>query len=296
MNRDLTERLESAMVNSGLVKSLANPLYKLLNKWFQETPLHPLKLFLNGTWLEHPLHPLLTDVPVGAWTVALLLDLIALIWKVPNLGLASGIALGLGVLAALGAIAAGLMDYMDVDPPEKAVGFVHGIINIVATLLLAIAFFMLWGSNWQIDGANFVVALVGYLLVSFGAFLGGSLVFRMGVMIDRNAYRSGPKDFTPALALGDLPENQLKRVEVKGEPILLLRRGDKIYAIGAVCSHYGAPLEEGKLVGNTVQCPWHASRFALEDGSVKAGPTTAPVPAYDVQVVNGQVQVRRAKS
>ncbi len=295
MKRDLTERLESAFINSSLVKGLANPIYKFLNSLFQETPLHPLKLFLNGTWLEHPLHPLLTDVPVGAWTVALLLDLVALIFRVPNLGLASGIALGLGVLGALGAIAAGLMDYMDVDPPEKAVGFVHGIVNIIATVLMAVAFFMLWTSNWLIDGANFIVALVGYLIVAFGAYLGGSLVFRMGVMINRDAYSSGPKDFTPALALQDLPENRMKRVEVKGQPILLLRRGDKIYAIGAVCSHYGGPLDEGKLVGNTVQCPWHYSRFALEDGSVKEGPTTSPVPAYDVQVANGQVQVRRKK-
>jgi nitrite reductase/ring-hydroxylating ferredoxin subunit/uncharacterized membrane protein len=295
MKRDLTERLESAFVNSGLVKALANPLYDFLNKLFQETPLHPLKLFLNGTWLEHPLHPLLTDIPVGAWTVALVLDLIALIFGVTSLGLASGIAIGLGVLGALGAIAAGLMDFMDVDPLEKAVGFVHGISNIIATVLFAISFFMLWASNWHIDLANFIVALVGYLILTLGAFLGGSLVFRMGVMINRDAYQAGPKDFTPALALTDLPENQLKRVEVKGQPVLLLRRGTKIYAIGAVCSHYGGPLEKGKLLNNSVQCPWHYSHFSIEDGSVKEGPATSPVPAYDVQVVNGQVQVRMRK-
>jgi nitrite reductase/ring-hydroxylating ferredoxin subunit/uncharacterized membrane protein len=296
MKRDFTEVFENVFINSGLVKGLANPVYDLLNKWFQETPLRPLKLFLNGSWLEHPLHTVLTDVPVGAWTVAILLELLALVLNIQGLGLASGLAIALGVLAALGAILAGLMDFMDVDPPEKAVGFVHGLANTVATILLAIAFVMLWRSNWVIDGANFGVALVGYLLLTFGAYLGGSLVYRMGVMVNRNAYRSGPKDFTPALALSDLPDNQLKRVEVKGQPVLLLRRGDRVYAIGAVCSHYGGPLEKGKLMSKTVQCPWHYSRFSLDDGSVKEGPTTAPVPAYDVQVANGQIQVRLKRS
>jgi nitrite reductase/ring-hydroxylating ferredoxin subunit len=59
-----------------------------------------------------------------------------------------------------------------------------------------------------------------------------------------------------------------------------------------VCSHYGAPLEEGKLVDETIQCPWHLSRFSLLDGSVKEGPACAAVPCYDVKIMNGQVQVK----
>lgn len=79
---------------------------------------------------------------MGAWTVTILLDLIALIFDVPGLGLAAGIATGLGVLAALATIAAGLMDWMDVDPPEKAVGLTHGILNTFATFLFAFSFLM----------------------------------------------------------------------------------------------------------------------------------------------------------
>ena len=295
MKRDISERLATAAANSGLLKGVADPLYDLLNKLLQETPLRPLKLLANGTWLQHPLHPLLTDVPVGTWTLAILLDLIALIFALPNFGLASGIAIGLGVLAAIAAIATGFSDWMDVDPPEKALGMLHAILNITATILFAIAFFMLWGSNWAITWPNFVVALAGYLIITVGAFVGGDLVFRMGTMVNRNAYRSGPKDYVTALAATDLPENQLKRVELKGQPILLLRRGDKIYAVGAVCSHYGGPLEKGKAIDNTVQCPYHYSRFSLEDGSVKEGPSSSPVPAYETQVVGGQIQVRMRK-
>jgi nitrite reductase/ring-hydroxylating ferredoxin subunit len=136
------------------------------------------------------------------------------------------------------------------------------------------------------------IALVGYVLVSGGAYLGGGMVFHMGVMINRNAYRNGPSEFKPAMAEKDLVEGKPQRVEVDGQPILLLRTKSVIYAVGAVCSHYGAPLEEGKLVDETIQCPWHLSRFSLLDGSVKEGPACAAVPCYDVKTVNGQVQVK----
>ena len=292
MKRDLAGRVETAMIKSSAAKRVAAPLDALLNRCFQTTALRPLKLFLNGTWLGHPLHPLLTDVPIGAWTVAILLDLIALFFDLPALGLAAAIATGLGVLAALAAAAAGLMDWMDVDSPEKSVGVTHGILNTSATVLFAISLVIRWQSHWRPTLGAFLVALVGYLVVSVGAYLGGGMVFRMGVMINRNAYRKGPDDFLPALAVAALQEGQPQRVEVSGQPILLLRSGERIYAIGAVCSHYGAPLEEGKVQGDTIQCPWHLSRFALDDGSVCEGPACAGVPAYEVRVINGQAEIK----
>jgi hypothetical protein len=133
MNRDITEAAESAIIKSKLVKRISGPIDSILNRCFQTTPLRPIKLFLNGSWLGHPLHPLLTDIPVGAWTLTLLFDLVGLIFHLPQLGIASSIAAAVGIAAALGAAAAGLMDWMDIDPAEKSVGAVHAIIN---TLLL----------------------------------------------------------------------------------------------------------------------------------------------------------------
>ena len=291
MKRDLSERLESAIVGSRLVKRAAGPVDSWLNGLFQNAPLRPIKLFLNGGWLGHPLHSVLTDAPIGAWTLALLLDLVAFL-SGASLGLAAGLAAGLGVAAALPTIAAGLMDWLDVNPPEKSVGAVHAVANGIATLLFALSFAMRWREHWQTTPAAFLVALGGYLLLIGGSYLGGSMVYRMGVLINRNAYRSGPEDFSSALASVELPEGKPKRVEVEGQPILLVRSGEKLFAVGAVCSHYGAPLEEGKLVDGTIQCPWHASRFALEDGSVREGPACAPLPSYEVRVAGGQVQVK----
>ena len=295
MKRDLTERIEKTLTGSGLIRGIAGGLDKIMNALFLNSPLKPLKTFLNGTWLEHPLHPVLTDVPIGAWTVAILLDLIALIFGVQNLGLASGIAIGLGVLGALGAIITGLMDWMDINPPELAVGVTHGLINIAATGLFAVSFFILWSRNWTIGLADFIPALAGYLTVSVGGYLGGSLVFRQGVMINRDAYQHGPDKFVPVLRMDELPDNTLKRVDAKGRPVLLVRRGEDLYAIGAVCSHYGGPLEEGKLVDGQIECPWHYSRFALHNGGVKAGPATSPVPQYEARISGKMIQVREKK-
>lgn len=291
MKRDLTENMEKILAESSAIQRFAGAVQKLMTAIFK-TPLRPLKNFLNGTWVEHPLHPMLTDVPVGAWTVAILLNLIALIFGVKILGLASGIAIGLGVLAALAAIAAGFSDWMDVDPPELAVGITHAIINIAATVLFAISFFVLWANDWTIGWGNFVPAILGYLTVTVGAFIGGSLVFRQGVMINRAAYQSGPKKFVSVLPLSGLPENTPVHVDAKGRPVLLVRRGEEINAIGAVCSHYGAPLQEGQLKDGAIECPWHGSRFSLADGRVQAGPATSPVPAYEVHIDGDQIQIR----
>ena len=295
MNRDLTERVDNTFVESKTVNAYAKFLKGPMDALFLQGPGHAFKTLLNGKWLEHPLHPVLTAVPVGGWTIVILLDLLSLFGRVPQLGLASAIALGFGLLAAIATIVTGLFDWMDVDPPELAIGVMHGTINIIATVLMAVSFFMRSGANWDISMGAFLVALLGYLLLTFGAFIGGSLVYRRGVMINRNAHRSEPEGFVNAIALKDLPEGKPTRAEADGQPVMLYRQGDKISALCAVCSHLGGPLDEGKVRDGKIECPWHFSQFALADGSVKSGPATAPVPVYETRVSSGQVQVKVRK-
>ncbi len=292
MARDLTERIENSLIRNKPINGLAQAVQQVMNRLFLKSPLRPIKVFMNGTWLEHPLHPLLTDIPVGAWTLAILLDLIALIFGVSSLGLASAIAVGLGILGALGAAATGLFDWMDIDRPELAVGITHAVINIAATVLFIVSFAIRWAGDWTISLAAFIPAVIGYIVVSAGAYIGGSLVYRQGVMVNRDAHQQGPNEYVPVLATQDLPENRPVRVDAQGQPVLLVRRGEEVYAIGAVCSHYGGPLEEGQLKDGTIECPWHYSRFRIADGGVDAGPATAPVPAYEARVVDGHIEVR----
>jgi nitrite reductase/ring-hydroxylating ferredoxin subunit len=98
------------------------------------------------------------------------------------------------------------------------------------------------------------------------------------------------------LAYDELPERRSTRVMLDEVPVMLYRADDRIYAIGARCTHMGAPLERGpvKIGGSlaTVTCPAHGSTFRLEDGAVVRGPATRPVPAFDVRVEDGSIELR----
>lgn len=100
-----------------------------------------------------------------------------------------------------------------------------------------------------------------------------------------------------AVALDELRRDRATHVELDDGPVLLYRTAERIYAIGNRCTHQGAPLDRGPVRAGrslaTVTCPAHGSMFRLEDGSVVRGPAHEPVPAYDVRVTSGTVELRR---
>jgi nitrite reductase/ring-hydroxylating ferredoxin subunit len=100
--------------------------------------------------------------------------------------------------------------------------------------------------------------------------------------------------YTPVLADADLPEGELRRVEVGERRIVLARQGGHVYALEERCSHLGGPLADGMLEDGCIQCPWHGSRFALEDGRVIEGPASIPQPCFETRVRNGRIEVRAA--
>jgi nitrite reductase/ring-hydroxylating ferredoxin subunit len=97
--------------------------------------------------------------------------------------------------------------------------------------------------------------------------------------------------------LADQAEGRATRVQVEGSDVLILRAGERVFAVGNRCTHQGAPLDRGVARADgpmpTVTCPAHGSVFSLEDGAVRRGPASAPVPSYEVRVVDGSVQLRR---
>jgi nitrite reductase/ring-hydroxylating ferredoxin subunit len=120
------------------------------------------------------------------------------------------------------------------------------------------------------------------------------MVFGKATGVNHTVWPEGTHEFTPALPVAEMPENSLKRVEVAGVPVILLKLGAKYTAIAATCSHAGGPLDEGELQGEVVQCPWHGSRFRMSDGKALTGPATFPQPRYDVQVRDGMIYLRQA--
>lgn len=132
-------------------------------------------------------------------------------------------------------------------------------------------------------------------LLCTGGWLGDHLAYALGVGVDTTAFQKPPADWTDACQEEQLRDNEPLAVTVADTPVMLLRQGYAIRAIGDRCTHRGAPLHEGTISDGCIQCPWHGSRFALTDGAVRRGPATRPQPVFDVRVLNGRVQVRRSE-
>ena len=247
-------------------------------------PNGPTKDLLSGTWLGHPLHPMLTDLPIGFWTSAFVLDIVGGKRSRP----ASELLVGLGVLSALPTAASGAADWSDTGGRSRRVGLVHAAANTSAVTLYAWS----WSARRRNRHARGVaLGFLGATAATIGGFLGGHLFARRGIGVDNTAFQAGPSNWTatvPASTVSTEPQ----RVEADGVPVLILQRGDRILAVGATCPHRGAPLEEGSFDDETVTCPWHGSRFALADGALLRGPSAMPLPRYETRVNNGTVEVR----
>lgn len=251
-----------------------------------------LQDFLNGSWLGHALHPVLTDVVVGGATVVVMFDILRVVFGVQGLEQPTTWVVGLTVLAALATIVTGLTDFKDTGKgsASRNVAGMHGLINIAGTLLfgVALALRLLDHNNW---GA--LTFLVGYGVVSVGAFIGGHVVFKYGEMVNHNAFARGKraKEFTPVLAVAELPEATPTRAMLGATALVLVRRGDIVHALKESCSHAGGPLAQGTLRDGAIQCPWHQSVFRLRDGAVLHGPATSRQVRYQARIADGQVEV-----
>jgi nitrite reductase/ring-hydroxylating ferredoxin subunit/uncharacterized membrane protein len=247
---------------------------------------------LHGRWLGHPLHPVLTDIPIGSWTTAAVLDALEQVTGNRALGRGADAAIGVGILGALGAAITGLTDWRHTEGRARRLGLAHGLLNTSALALYTTSMIL---RQLQARSAGRRVAVLGYVVANAAAYLGGHLVFGERIGVDHTAAQVPPADFVPVLPEAELPENTLRQVLANGMPVLLFRRGDRIHAIAATCSHLGAPLAEGRFDDNSVVCPWHGSRFALDSGAVRNGPATFPQPCFATRVRDGQIEVRAAQ-
>ncbi|PYV53934.1 MAG: hypothetical protein DMG91_15895 [Acidobacteria bacterium] len=274
-------------------KSVEEKLQELLDKALYANgrrSAQKMRNLLNGTWLGEPLHVVLTDIPIGAWTVTILCDALDSNRNRGKFSLAADTSLAFGLFGAAGAAVTGIIDWSDVDPPARRLGFIHGLLNVGVTALFTASFIL--RKRKLLTGGR-VSAALGYALLSLSAHLGGKLVYDHRVGVDRAAGEVFPQDFVSVLAESKLVDSMPIRASYEGVPILLVRRGQKIFAMANTCSHFSGPLSEGKLVGDSIVCPYHASRFALDDGHVLDGPAVHPQPCLEVRARDGQIEVRK---
>lgn len=92
----------------------------------------------------------------------------------------------------------------------------------------------------------------------------------------------GP-DFVHGIAAAELEDGKMLLGHAEGEAVLLAKRGDDIFAVGATCTHYGGPLAEGLMEGDTVRCPWHHACFSLRTGQAVSAPALSPIACWSVE-------------
>jgi len=248
----------------------------------------PVKNALYGTWFGHPLHPSLTDLAIGAWATASVLDVLDSVTRYGALSRCADGALAFGTMAGMAAMASGLTDAQHIPDPPRRIGVLHGIMNVGLVFLQAASLTQRARGR---RGTGRVMSLLGLggLLVS--SYLGGELVERYRIGVNRAPQDGIPMAFQPVMALADLPENQPRQVQVSGVPVVLVRQGDRIYAMHATCTHMSGNLAQGMLVDGAIQCPLHGSRFALDDGHVVDGPASFAERCLATRVRNGQIEV-----
>ena len=246
-----------------------------------------LKEILSGTWLGEPLHPPLTDVVIGTWTSALLLDF----FGGKQMHKAADRLVVAGVLAALPTATAGLSEWSELSGGKRRVGDVHALGNTTALVLHALSWAARRRGN-RVPGV--ALSALGYAVATCSAWLGGHLSFGTGVGVNQTAFEDAPEEWTAVLDEAELEEGKLTGAQADGVGVLLVRKEKNLYGLIDRCSHRGCSLHEGNLEEDTVVCPCHGSTFRL-DGSIVKGPAASPQPALQVRVEGGKVEVRAAK-
>jgi nitrite reductase/ring-hydroxylating ferredoxin subunit/uncharacterized membrane protein len=279
---DVVDRLENAGPLDPVVKVVRGIVTKALGPQQVRDALH-------GVWLGHPLHPMLTDVPIGMWSAAAVLDLL------PGTGIASTALIGTGVAAAVPTAAAGWADWSQLHKPQQRVGVVHAVANLVGLGLYTASL------SARMHGRTVRGKALGFLglgAVMAGGYLGGHLSYRQAAGVN---HTSDLIDLFPAGwqgigRLDDLPDAELTRRTVDGVDLLVMRRGQHVDVIADKCTHLSGPLSDGKFTveggQGCVVCPWHSSTFRLSDGGVVHGPATSPQPHFDVRLTSGSVEVK----
>jgi nitrite reductase/ring-hydroxylating ferredoxin subunit/uncharacterized membrane protein len=253
------------------------------------TPPPAVRDALSGSWLGHPLHPMLTDLPIGFWTSAWALDLLA-----PRRSRdAARLLVGLGVLSAVPVVLTGASDWFDTTGRAQRVGVVHAAANLGAVACYAAS----WAARRRGHTARGIaLSMAGAGVATVGGYLGGHLTQVLGVGIDASRAPDALDEWARALDEVDVTTTP-QRVTVDGVELVVFRAGGRLVAMGAVCPHRGGPLEQGAIVDGCLECPWHRSRFRIDDGALVRGPSATPLISYEARPDGaGGVEVRRVRA
>ena len=253
----------------------------------------------------HPLHPMLIPFPVAFTVGGLLADLVGRAGGRPSLWVVGGYLSVAAVVTGLVAAVPGAIDYLSIVPPNssgKARATQHMLVNVSALVAFALGWAFRDWNTFEPGAGTLLLEIAGVALVTYGGWLGGTLVYRNQIGVDHRSAGAGkwreqdvtgrPGEAVPVATADELKVNQMKLLHVNGRRIVLARIGEGYAAFDDRCTHRGGPLSDGVLACDTVTCPWHGSQFDVKSGAVEARPATAPIRTYGVELTTGEVKLR----
>ena len=260
----------------------AKPLGDFNHRWVGAIfhAMTPVRDFLNGRWLGHPLHGVLTDAPIGILFLVIVLDVL-------NQPAAADVALIVGILTMLAAAVTGAADYADTDGTARERATVHSVLMVLALVVYVVSLVIRTGGGDDRMAAVWT-SVVAFLILAGGAYVGGDVVYVLGNMVNRHAFRGAgtkwlamePAELDEA---GNIPEGKPVKAKLGINTLALVRQGDSILALHDTCAHAGGPLSGGTVEDGALVCPWHFSKYRLADGRAQRGPTVYDQPAYEVR-------------
>jgi nitrite reductase/ring-hydroxylating ferredoxin subunit/uncharacterized membrane protein len=272
----------------------ARPFGDFNHRWLSALfrPIRPAKDLLSGVWLGHPLHSAATDIPSGTLLLVIVLDLL-------NLRAAADVALVSTIVFMLAAALAGAADYVDTDGTARVRATLHATLMVVAVIVLLVSLLLRAGDPGD-RAIPIALSVIGFVIVTAGAYVGGDVVYVLGNMVSRHAFRGAGAKWVK-LDLGDVPDLRAlaeatpTKARAGTNDLALVRIGESVHVFHGVCAHAGGPLAQGTVVDGCLECPWHASRYRLTDGHVVRGPAVYDQPTYEIRLAEtGGYEVRRS--
>lgn len=270
--------------NERSIDRIAGPIAERVSK---ATAPDTIKNLLSGSWLGHQLHPMVSDIPIGAWSMASALDLLGGKQMRP----AAQRLVALGIVSSIPVAVTGASDWSESYGKARRVGTVHAIANSVGMNFQVLSW-VARKKDRHVLGAG--LSLIGMGFTGAAGYLGGHLSFDMGIGVNHTAFEKLSKKWTDVAAEDELQEGQLRRVTVHETPVVITRHKGELHAMSATCAHAGGPLDRGYIENDCIVCPWHQSKFRLNDGSPARGPAGSGQPVWQVRTQDGRIAVRSA--
>ena len=270
-------------LNDG-VSRVVQPLYERYRDHAAVDLLH------GGRWVGHALHPALSDLPIGLWSGAVVLDVVGKDVEPRDSRLDPAATLSAaGLIAAVATAATGVADWNVTNDEDRRVGLFHGLLNLAAVALQSASLAArLTGHR----GPARLLSATSMTVTAAAGFVGGHLVQGRALMVNRVVGSTGPTRWVAVMEAADLPDDTPAGVEVEGRHVLLFRSDGELYALDDLCTHAGALLSRGVIRDCTITCPLHGSRFDLRSGQIVRGPAHHPQPVLPARLRNGRIEVR----